>query len=214
MQEKQVALFDFDGTMIKGDSIADFIRFCLIKKVLPLSGFFSLLVMTLLWKMGFVAVEKVKSLAVSPLHRMDESKARSVCMRFVNERLIPRIYPDALTQLRQHQRAGHVVLAISASPYCYMQYLKDALSLDGVIATRADSKGQIVKNVVGEEKKRQILLFLEQRQIKPDWERSFSYGDSANDLAMLRMTGRRFLINPKRNVRSRANGIPIKYWRK
>lgn len=214
MQEKQVALFDFDGTMTKGDSIADFVRFCLNKKVLPLSGFFSILAMTLLWKLGIVAVEKVKSLAVSPMFRMDESKTQSVCRQFVKERLIPRIYPDALTRLRRHHKAGHIVLIVSASPHCYMQYLKDALPLDGIIATRADSSGQIIKNVVGEEKKRQILLFMEQQQVKPDWERSFAYGDSSNDLAMLHMTGHRFLINPKRNVRSMGNGIPIKYWKK
>ena len=214
MQKKQVALFDFDGTMIKGDSIAGFVRHCFARGVLPLSGLLSVLIMTLLWKAGFVAVEKVKSLALSPLQSMDEATAQTFCRQFVNEQLIPHIFPDALAQIRRHAKAGHYVLLVSASPLCYLQYLQNALPFDGIIGTQADRNCQIIKNVVREEKKRQILYFLEQHQIETDWERSFSYGDSANDLVMLHMAGHRFLINPKRNVRRKGKDIPIKYWGK
>lgn len=214
MQKNRVVLFDFDGTMIKGDSIAVFVRFCFVQGVLSFSGLLSVLIMTLLWKMGFVAVEKVKSLALSPLRRMDEASAQAFCKRFIDERLVPCIFPEALAQIRRHAKAGHIILLVSASPLCYLQYISNTLPFDGIIGTRTDGNFQVIKNVVREEKKRQILLFTEQHQIAPDWKRSFSYGDSANDLVMLHMTGYRFLINPKRNARRQGQGIPVKHWGK
>ena len=212
MAGRPVALFDFDGTMISGDSISGFVRFCWEKGHTPLVRLLSILLNTLLWKTGFVTVERVKSLALSPLKEMGPDAAEALCSQFALERLLPLIYPAALARMRRHREEGHAVLLVSASPLCYLKYLKDALPVDGLIGTPTDDDYRVRVNVVREEKKRQVLQWLETQGIEPDWARSSSYGDSANDLPMLLMTGNPRLVNPGAKVRRLAGKIPLERW--
>lgn len=68
-------------------------------------------------------------------------------------------------------------------------------------------------NLAREEKVHRIHQWLSQKDIDIDWPGSSAYGDSVNDLPMLRMVGQPFLVNPHAKVR-RALGqdIPIKRW--
>ena len=214
MQAKAVALFDFDGTLCPGDSIAGFVRFCRERKHLRIPRLLRILLETLLWKAGLATVEKVKTLALSPLAAMDPEAAEALCADFARERLIPALYPEAVAQMRRHMQEGRVVLVVSASPHCYLRHLQGALSAEAIIGTPSDAGFRIIRNVAGEEKCRQIRAWLDAGAIRADWVNSFAYGDSVNDMPMLRLAGHPVLVNPGRIARRRTDGIAIVRWGK
>mgnify|MGYP000907786843 CR=1 FL=1 len=72
---KKVVMFDFDGTMIAGDSIADFVRFSFFRGKLSFARVLHVSLLTLLWKCGFAKVERVKSMALRHLGGMGEGGA-------------------------------------------------------------------------------------------------------------------------------------------
>lgn len=211
--KKKLALFDFDDTMISGDSIARLVRRFYYKKQLSLSGLVRILWGTLMWKLGRIPVEVIKSRSLSPLTRMTPRQAEDFCRQFVAEELAPKLYRDAVKRMEEHHRAGDLVLLVSASPEVYLKHLKDVLPVEDIIATKTDAACKVTLNVVKEEKNRQIMRWLNERGIEVDWANSHAYGDSSNDLHMLGMVGKPILVNPKARTRRRGPGIPVLHWK-
>lgn len=210
---RQAALFDFDGTMIKGDSIAQFVRFFWKNHRIPVFKLALILMMTLLWRLRLVRVEKVKSQVLSPLCALGEAQGEDLCLRFMKEILFPQIFPDAVRQITQHADSGHVILLVSASPLCYLRYLAELLPVTAVLGTDTDSRFRVEKNLIGEEKPRRIREWLQSNGMDIDWQASYAYGDSANDLPMLRMAGHPTLVNPKPEAILAESSWPRVDWR-
>ena len=210
---RKLALFDFDGTMVKGDSIAGLVRF--MYKSGKMSGQEMLVAIsnTIKWKLKKMPVNAVKTQALSPLNRMTKEESESFLKRFVVEKLAPRLYQDAVDAMQAHHENGDLVLLVSASPLCYLKYLKDILPVTDIIATQTDKTYQVINNVVREEKNKQILAWLSEKQVDADFEASFAYGDSRNDRNMLSMVGHPHLCNPHANARKQAPHIPVMTWR-
>ena len=83
----------------------------------------------------------------------------------------------------------------------------------GILGTVTDDAFHVQINVVREEKPRQIRAWLEANGMEADWAASFAYGDSANDLPMLRLAGHPVLVNPKRKAARLGAGIPVERWK-
>lgn len=210
--KQKLALFDFDGTMIKGDSISGFVRLLVQLRLMPIPKLLHLLWNTLLWKTGRLPVEAVKSQALSPLNQLSMSEAGVLCRKFTLERLVPNLYQDALNTMKQHAAAGDLVLIVSASPLCYLQYLEESLPVTHIIGTLTNARHEVTVNVVRGEKSKQIKSWLHDSGIDPDWANSCAYGDSTNDLDMLSMVGNPVLVNPSRRAMHLGKGIPVKMW--
>jgi len=213
MEKKRLAMFDFDGTMIAGDSIADFVRFSFFRGKLSFARVLHVSLLTLLWKCGFAKVERVKSMALRHLGGMGEGGAEALCRAFVADRLVPRVYPQALARMREHAAAGDTVMLVSASPLVYLRFLKEFLPADAILGTVTDGAYRVLVNVVREEKPRQIRAWLSENGLEADWAASFAYGDSANDLPMLRLAGNPRLVNPKGKALRLGAGIPAENWK-
>lgn len=211
--KQKLALFDFDGTMIKGDSISGFVSLMVRLRLLPIPKLLRLLWNTLLWKTGKLPVEAVKSQALSPLNQLSRGEAGVLCRKFTLEKLVPNLYQDALDTMKQHAAAGDLVLIVSASPLCYLQHLKEKLPVTHIIGTLTNDRYEVTANVVRGEKRKQIKSWLHDSGIDPDWANSCAYGDSASDLVMLGLVGSPVLINPSREARRLGRGIPVKIWK-
>lgn len=212
--KRKLALFDFDGTMIQGDSITTLVRRFVKDGHMSVPYLFQTLWATLRWKMGKLPVEAAKSMSLSPLNTLDQGRAERYCRDFVTKQLVPRLYRDALAAMQAHHDAGDLVLLVSASPYVYMQYLKEVMPTADIIATPSNQAHLVTVNVIGEEKPRQINQWLSTHEVEADWQNSSAYGDSANDLPMLSMVGHPFLINPTKKTKRRGAGIPVLHWGK
>ena len=212
MDSRRLAIFDFDKTMVRGDSISDFVRFMWEKKLITFPRLLAILGSTLLWLLRLFPVEKTKSQALSPLRALDDQQIASLGQEFVEKQLVPRIFPAALKKMQEHHLNGNIVLLVSASPACYLSHIKEFLPLDAVLATTTDKQHRVLTNVRGDEKPRQVKQWLEEQHITPDWPASCAYGDSKSDLPVLTLTGNPFWVNPSKAALKAAPHLPQLLW--
>lgn len=183
-----LALFDFDGTLIKGDSLWHFLghthgplhRLLGLIPLLPRLLFSYLLPARL-----DAAKEKLLARFYGGMHKetledYGESFARDVLPALTQE--------TVLNRLLWHKQQGHRVLVVSASPELWILPWCRLHGLEG-LATRFSYSQNIFsgffsgKNCNREEKTRRVLEYI------PDWRRYsiFVYGDSDGDTDMFRL---------------------------
>jgi len=212
METRRLAMFDFDDTMVKGDSITDFVRYMWEKKLISPPRLGVIMLCTLLWLLRLMPVEKVKNQSLAPLKKLDEGEAAELCKAFVAQRLVPRLFPPALKKMQEHHASGDLVLLVSASPACYLSHIQDFLPVDAVLATPTDQDYRVIVNVRGEEKVRQVKKWLDDQAIIPDWGNSWAYGDSRSDLPVMLLTGNPCLVNASPSVLKAAPHLPRLCW--
>ncbi len=186
-----MAAFDFDGTMIRGDSFMPF----LVKAVGPRH-------------FGRVVIVSSPSSAQAYRNgRRDASKAvlvKRLLSGYPADRLAelgrsyatllaPRIRPAMAERVAWHQEQGHRLVMVSASLEVYLAPTGAALGFDQVLATRLEvgEDGRLTgrlhgPNVRGVEKSARLRAWL--AQALPDTPyQLWAYGDSAGDRELLAM---------------------------
>lgn len=186
-----VAAFDFDGTMIRGDSFLPF----LVRVVGP---------------RRFGQVMVISSPATAQAYRAgrrDASKAALV-YRFLRDypadrladlgeaygqQLARKIRPTMTERLAWHRRQGHLLVMVSASFDVYLGPAGRALGFDGILATQLEvgETGRLTgrlagPNVRGAEKKARLEAWLAEYLGDRPFQ-LWAYGDSAGDRELLAM---------------------------
>lgn len=210
--EKALACFDFDGTMIRGDSITAYLSLARKRGCISPLAMAGVGLHTGAYFLGLENGDRVKTHALRFLSRLTEKEKRALDEDFASRELIPRIYPEALSQWKRHQADGCVMLLVSASTDNYMRCIADYLGADGLLCTHVKADGTVQGNCKGEEKPRRIDAWLKERGIRPDWPASFAYGDSGSDLPMLRLAGHPVQVNPKKKLRRAAPEMKSVSW--
>ena len=177
-------VYDFDGTLYKGDSTADFLLFCLsrhprIAATLPRSG--------------------MAAFACLKLHRTEKTQFKNVLYRFLT--LVPDIEKEVYLFWASHEpnicgpcnpQPGDLV--ISASPEFL---LRDVCARRGLelIASQVDPHtGNVLgPNCSNEEK----IVRFRQRYPEASIDRFFS--DSHNDDPLASISEQAFMVNIRRN---------------
>lgn len=213
MEKKALALFDFDGTMIRGDSIAAYVLFAFRRGKASLPYLGRLLFAFLSHALRKKDLCALKTAALSFLSPLSLEQRRAFDRSFVLERLMPRVYPDAAACLAKCRREGKITVLITASTENYMGFAAKALGFDACLATPVDAQGRVTNNCKGEEKVRRLRLWLEENEVEADTASSCAYGDSKSDLPMLRFCGHAALVNPKKALRRAAPDLPRLRWR-
>jgi HAD superfamily hydrolase (TIGR01490 family) len=115
--------------------------------------------------------------------------------------ILPRIYPQMLGEVRDHQDAGRATFIVSAAGNELVVLLARVLGMDGGIGTAyaVDSEGRLTGDLdgpfmYGEGKVEAIRRFAADHDIY--LEASWAYSDSASDLPMLRAVGIPVAVNP------------------
>jgi len=195
--KRTVAAFDFDGTLTSGGSVLPFL--------VAVRGFWPVLraVVALSPELlrsaavGGSAADTAKEklftrlLGGLPLRAVEE---RAVA--FAERHLARRLRQDTRLRLQWHQRQGHHVVIVSASPECYVRRAGDLLEVDGVLATRlAVGGGGLLtgnyegKNCRGAEKYARLVVHLRANGLLgggDDQPELWAYGNSRGDLRLLR----------------------------
>ena len=216
MTEKRsaaLAVFDFDGTMIPGDSILKFVG--LARRLHAMSGmeFAGLLTSVVSWLMGKTTDAEIKTRAFRFYFRLPEDRRMALDRAFAEETLLPMVYPAARRQLAKEKEAGKVTLLLSASTENYMRYVAEGLGFDGLICTRLEDEA-VRRNCKGDEKPGRLREWLERQGIEADFAASSAYGDSKSDLPILRLCGQGYAVNPKKKLRQAAPDLPRLKWTK
>lgn len=182
-----VAAFDFDGTLVPGDSLLPFVwRAAGPRRFLQAVGRHGARVaLATVAKVGSRDAAKAAFVSTA-LRGLPVSDLVAAGVEY-SHRLEPRIHPAALERIAWHRDRGHDLVMISASLLLYLEPLATRLGFAAVLATglEVDSTGHLTGaldglNVRGPEKVARLRRWLDGRQ--PEL---WAYGDSAGDRELL-----------------------------
>jgi phosphatidylglycerophosphatase C len=194
-----VAAFDFDGTLVKGDSLLPFLRRLCGPTALALAGARSWHEIVRLPKGGEARDVAKAAFLGRLLPGVEVARATALAEDYAAT-LEARLRPDMRAKLRWHQDEGHRVVIVSASPALYLDPFGRRLGLDAVLATGlvvGDDgcfTGELLgANCRGQEKARRLRLYLGDDPVT-----LWAYGDSPGDHEMLAMADHRVLMKTRR----------------
>ena len=201
------ALFDFDNTLCRGDSIVPFVLYAIRKGKAHWTQLFRAAGAFLTQARHPEQISYAKEHTLSfikgcSVHEMDD-----FCRGFLSDVMIRRMYRDALTELDRLHAEGYHIVVVSASVELYMHLLPEFLPVDAVLGTQCgvDEQehytGDIGENCKGLQKPLRLASYLAAKRWELDWDASCAYGDSASDWPMLELTSKPTLVNPTSQVR-------------
>ena len=210
---KKIAVFDFDGTLIKRDSMVLF--FSRYFKFLSLHGFLNapqLLIDTLKFALKLYSRKQYKEKFINSI--INSSKINNIdkLTNDFSEYLLTKIYIDARRKIETLKRDGFELVLLSASPDFYLKKIKDKLGFSKLICTKTYYKDRKIiingKNCYGKNK---IKMFLDEYKIKDiNWKESYCFSDCSSDKKLLSYFGKSYFINNKKLAK---NNPQFKYLR-
>ena len=212
MEPVKLALFDFDGTLIKGDSIVPYIRLAKRLKALPPARFWGIVLRAPLWAMKIISDSAYKSCALGFYAALSPERQLALDKVFVDEYLLPRIFNQGKAALEAKKQEGYHVIFLSASTENYMQHVAKALQVDGLICTKLDAQARVTENCKGETKVHRLQKYLKENELDVDWDASCAFGDSKSDLPVLHLVGSPIIVNGKKKLIKAAPHLPRVRW--
>jgi HAD superfamily hydrolase (TIGR01490 family) len=212
------ALFDFDSTIVRGDSIIPFQKFLMRKGVPTFSHKLQIAGSVLLHHARISTNDDVKRVFARQFagHKVGEIEA--LCREFCDTALKPLVYPQARERIERHRKQGHLVIIASASVTAYLQMFGKELGADIVVGTELEQRdgaytGRLATpNCLKEEKINRLRALPCFREIH--MPSSYAYSDHIYDLPMLAMVGHPVLINPEPRLRKvgEQRQWPVEMW--
>jgi phosphatidylglycerophosphatase C len=190
---KNLALFDFDGTITSSDTFTPFIVHAVEARRLAV-GKVMLSPLVLGYKLGVLPASRMRrSIVRFGFRGRLESEVRKAGLEYSQSRLGRVVRPKALERIRWHQAEGDEVVVVSASLDVYLadwcRELNVALICTELEATEGVLTGRYRGgDCSGQEKPRRIL----ERYDLQSYGVVYAYGDTAEDQAMLDLATRRF----------------------
>ncbi len=182
-----VAAFDFDGTLVPGDSLVRFLT-----RLLGRRRFTRVLAEAAPAMLAGYQREGRDGSKAALLARALAGQARrhvaSVGQEF-GAGLANRIRPEMATRLAWHRQQGHRQVLVSASLAVYLEPFGRLAGFDEVIATRLEtgSDGLLTGRMDGPNVRAQQKALLLRAALGPGPVEVWAYGDSAGDREMLEM---------------------------
>lgn len=204
------ALFDMDGTLFAGDSQ---LRFC--RWVLRHHGWRRLYLAAVapcgvLRGLHIFNTELMKRTFLAYAWHMPAEQLEQHCREFVQQELLPSLYPPVLEKLRAHQAAGDTTVLCSASPDWWTRHVGAALGFTHTIGTPTEPFERVPFMpripAPGNNKGANKLVRLAELGIT---HADIGYTDSAADLPMLSICDRAVLVNPKPAFAAQVPGAEV-----
>ncbi|MEF9876849.1 MAG: HAD family hydrolase [Gordonibacter sp.] len=202
----QLAVFDFDGTSICGNSPVMLVWYLRRRHLLRKSVVLRILVWAAAYKLRLPQNESsVRSLVFTAFEGKPAAEVDRFLAGFYDECVAPRFRPQADAAMRAHTQAGEVVLVISATfepiilqamqhhPFMHQISTRMRIAPDGTYTREVEGLP-----VEGEQKLDAVKHFGDEHYGPGNWELAAAYGDHHSDRAVLAAARRAFAVNPDR----------------
>ena len=192
---RRAAVFDVDGTILKGSSERIFIRYLLQRGELGPGRLISTLPASLRWR-PLRALKRNKLY----LRDMEVERTRRLALQCLEEKIIPLISPRIEEAIESHRLKGDLVVVLTGSLDILAGPLATHLRADLWVATRMENGDGCFTGRIdgihpyGRDKLRALKGIAEERGI--DLERSYAYGNSFGDREVLSAVGYPVAVNP------------------
>jgi phosphatidylglycerophosphatase C len=194
-----LAVFDLDGTLVCRDSFLPFLWSFAVRRrygALPAIPWYCGLYVCKILSDRNAKERLLRSVFRAQPQSLIADHAEWFCDTWLQDHW----RPSAVERVRFHQRQGHRVILLSASPDLYVPQIARRLDISEVICTRVAAKdgcctGNILgENCKGEAKLRLLRTYLGQVEAPPN---SAAYGDQSHDLHLLRWVSEGYLWDRK-----------------
>lgn len=205
-----ISLFDMDGTLFAGDSQLRFCRWVLRKHGWRRLYLAAVAPCGILRGLHIFNTERMKRAFLAYAWHMPTKQLMQHCREFVQQEIIPALYPPVLEKLRAHQAAGDTTVLCSASPDWWTQLVGQTLGFTHTIGTPTETFERVpfMPSIPapGNNKGANKLVRLAEIGIT---HADVGYTDSAADLPMLSICDRAVLVNPKATFAAQVPGAEI-----
>lgn len=219
MPEQKFALFDFDDTLARGDSILPYLLYCIKGGIAPWTVLPASMAAYVRWRIQPTYASQAKQTSLSFIKGRSAQEMDEVARGFFRERLLSRVFAQGVQELERLKKEGYTILIVSASPDVYMRVLPEFLPVETVLSTccRLDQNGcytgEVGDNCKGQEKVARLLRYLTDTEQTLDRAASCAYGDSPSDMPMLQMVDQPVLIHPKKKLARLMPDAQKRFWR-
>ncbi len=188
MENKTLALFDFDGTLTTKDSFLELIKYHKGKWKF-FFGMFRMIPHIALYKSGIINAQKLKEKLISYFWKeMPVNEFNAICIDF-NQAILPELLrKKGIEQLEKHIADGDDVAIVSASAQNWLQPFCDNYQIH-CIASILELKNEKLtgkltgKNCKGGEKICRVKKFFNLN----DYKNIIVYGDSSGDKPLMKI---------------------------
>lgn len=220
---KEIAVFDFDGTCIDGNSPVLLVKYLLKKGKVRMSVLLRILAWGIAYKTHLPQNEAwVRSLVFASFEGMDKAEADKEMYQFYDDWIAPHIRKEALEVMQGHLDAGREVWIVSATfdpiivraqrdiPFNHQCSTKMQVDENGCYTRQVDGNP-----VEGAEKLRQIEARADEVYGKGNWHLSHAYGDHYSDAVLLAAADHPCAVTPGPTLQRLAEkeGWEIACWK-
>lgn len=190
---KEIAFFDFDGTITTNDSLLKFIRFSK-GNINFIMGLLILSPMLVLYLLKIIPNHKAKQYVLAWYFKgMPREQFLALAQAYSLGQIKKILRPEAMQRIAWHQKQGHQVVIVSASIDCWLKPWCDQHQLE-LIATQFDTREKLINglflspNCYGPEKVNRIKATYN----LDTYKKIYAYGDSKGDREMLALADEAF----------------------
>lgn len=219
----RLAVFDFDGTSIRGNSPVLLVRHLVRKRMLPPSVIVRILLWAIAYKLRLPQNESwVRCLVFRAFAGKPVAEVDRFLRDFYDDAVEHRFRAQAEEAMRRHAAAGDVVVVVSATfeplvlramerhPIQYQISTRMKVSADGTYRNEVDGLP-----IEGERKLSAVREFADAQFGEGGWQLAFAYGDHHSDRSILQAAQTAYAVDPDRPLAraARRRGWPVLDWR-
>jgi HAD superfamily hydrolase (TIGR01490 family) len=200
---RAAAFFDLDKTLMAGSSGMQFARVATRQGIVSRRQLASWAVEHLRYRLRGTTDERTAEVLRVARDLISGVPAKTIerMSPEVMAAILPRVFPQMLDEVHDHQDAGRATFIVSAAGNGVVESLAQVLGMEGGIGTRyeVDADGNFNGRfdgpfVYGPGKVEAMEAFAAEHEI--DLGASYAYSDSLSDLPMLRAVGNPVVVNP------------------
>lgn len=211
----QLAVFDFDGTSIAGNSPVLLVHYLMQRKMIRKREVFRILLWAAAYKLRLPQNEsRVRGLVFTAFRGKPAAEVDAFLAEFYDERIAPLFRAQADAAMRAHTEAGDMVVVISATFEPIILRAMEHHPFDAQISTRmciapdgtytCDVDGLPIE---GAEKLAAVKRFGDERFGSGCWELAYAYGDHHSDRVVLGAAKQAFAVTPDRPLARTARDL-------
>jgi len=222
-QPVQLAVFDFDGTSITGNSPVVLVKYLARRHMLGKADLVKIASWAFAYKFRLPQNESwVRSLVFSAFEGMPVEDADSFLYDFYDKVIEVRFRSMADAAMRAHQLEGHQVVVVSASfePIIVRAMEKHPTDLQVSTRMKVTPDGLYTREVEGlpvegAEKLAAVTRLADRTFGEGNWEIAFAYGDHHSDRTILNAAKTAYAVTPDRPLErtAKAKGWAILNWK-
>lgn len=204
MEKIKLALFDLDGTLIKGSSAERAFFWHLFRR-----GYISRLnFVRFLWRMFWLilacGLDQAKGRNIAYLKGESPEKVQQWVKEFASSVLLHLISPQLRERILNLKGEGYRIILLSGSLQMLVDKLKDYLQADLLIGVQLEVKKGRVSGwktgifPFGRQKIEALFQHIDPDQV--DWNLSWAFADRMADLPVLNLVGHPVAVNPEKKL--------------